>query len=227
MTPVIQDVDPLLGSIRRRSAEGVRSGEVRTRAMSTRASGGCSVSYSYLPRSTNSMPAARCSGSSQVCPNTRQVPAASRDATRMRRMSPERIKSRVESGAEWVAQHNGLIAVRTCGNHADRHGDQPLQPLEVFARIQRQRIVIRDSHGGLLPARYLLVNRLHPGIAVDTQGRLGDHLTVDAVPNSHPDGIESIQDVELGDTQARNTRVNDRTAQRHRVEPSRSGGAGR
>src|SRR2546430_3889375 len=40
-------------------------------ASSTRPSGGCSVSYSYWPRSSSSIPAARCSGSSQVLEYTR------------------------------------------------------------------------------------------------------------------------------------------------------------
>src|SRR5437762_971394 len=52
-------------------------------ASSTRPSGGCSVSYSYWPRSSSSIPAARCSGSSQVLEYTRQLPAASAHARRM------------------------------------------------------------------------------------------------------------------------------------------------
>jgi hypothetical protein len=87
-------------------------------ASSTRPSGGCSVSYWYWPRSMSSIPAARCSGSSQVLEYTRQLPAASRQAATMISASAKgaaaaaRAPGRALSlGSERVPQHDGLLAV--------------------------------------------------------------------------------------------------------------------
>src|SRR5712671_4684891 len=126
-----------------------------------------------------------------------------------------------------MTQYDGLIPVGAGGNHADGHVHEGGQTLEVFAGVDRQRVVISDTHCRLLPARHFLVYRLDAGIAVDTQWRLGHDFALDAVTDRHPDRVEAIQHIELGDAQARNTRMHDCAPQSNRVEPAAPAAAAR
>src|SRR6185437_7337771 len=121
---------------------------------------------------------------------------------------------------EGGAQNDRLVAVGAGGDHVDRDGGERLQALERLASVGGQARVFGDSYGGLPPAGKILVDRVHVGIPVHAERRLGDNVSVHAISDAYTDGVQAIQHVQLGDTQSRDARLHDRAAQRDGIEPT-------
>ena len=62
------------------------------------------------------------------------------------------VSPRPKTAIERMPYHDGLVAIRTGGDHVDRPAGELLDLAEVGAGIFRQRIVARQTNRGFLPA---------------------------------------------------------------------------
>ena len=78
--------------------------------------------------------------------------------------------------------------------------------------------------GAVRPALHDLVDGLHLGLADGGRRQVVDHLTVEAIADTHLDLVETVEHVELGQRDAADAVDLHRLAHHHRVEPAAAAG---
>src|SRR5690606_25855375 len=119
-----------------------------------------------------------------------------------------------------VAQHHGVLAVRTGADNTDRAAGQFLQRAQVGARRRRQPVPFGDAVGVLAPARELQVHRRALVPALRVQRRVLAALAAVFVGDADLQLLHAVEHVELGDAQAADAVDRHRALERDDVHPA-------
>ena len=119
-----------------------------------------------------------------------------------------------------VPHEDRILTLRRCGEHRDRAADQFLDPPDILDGLARQ---VRPGAGagrGLAPALHILVDRLDLGLSALARREIVQFLAVEPVAGADPEGLEAVEDVELGEGNAVDPGGADRLAHQGGVEPA-------
>src|SRR5471032_467278 len=128
---------------------------------------------------------------------------------------------------EWVAQDDGLFAVRARRHHVYRHADQLFDALDVGARRCWQGCQRFRADGAFRPAWHLFVHWYEAGGYFSARWEDVDVLAVDGVAGAQLQRFDTIQHVQLGQAHAGHAVDLYRAAQQGSIEPAAAAGTAR
>src|ERR1700759_5276568 len=121
---------------------------------------------------------------------------------------------------ERVLDQNSILAFRAGGKQGDWATHQFLDPADIFDGLGRQIRPGTGIGGRLLPALDGLVARLDPGLRTLPGRQVVDFLAVQSIADADLDGVEAVENIELGQRQAVDAAGPHRLAHQHGVEPA-------
>src|SRR5262245_22525855 len=99
---------------------------------------------------------------------------------------------------EWMAQDDGLFAVRTARYHVDRHADHFFDALDVSTCGSWQRFHRLGADGAFGPTWHFFVDRLAQRSVFGADREDVGLLAVDGVAGADLQGFQAVQHVQLG-----------------------------
>src|SRR5579864_3329303 len=84
-----------------------------------------------------------------------------------------------------VVHQDGVIAVRSGGNHPHLRSRFFLHECQISARLLGQLVVVGDALGGSLPSGHLLIHAFDLFVAAGLRRRLNRRLPVDLLSDAH------------------------------------------
>src|SRR4029077_3481590 len=99
---------------------------------------------------------------------------------------------------EWILDQDSILAFRACGKQSNRTTHQFFDPANIFDRLRRQVGPGARIGGGFLPAFDRLVDRLDPRLSALARRQIVDFLAVEEIAGADLDGVEAVENIELG-----------------------------
>src|SRR5713226_7789255 len=129
-----------------------------------------------------------------TCPASSPFPGTvSRPPAETARLPPARSSPlSAPPSAKRVAQNDGLVSVRSGGDHVHRHAADRLQALQIGSRRPGQPVIGAQADGAFPPSRKLFVYRLAArGVFRPERQQLVERA-VDAVAGAQPDLLHAV-----------------------------------